>query len=145
MNNRDKRPLRGLSHRWRVEVREQDADSWWSSSLVFRTACALLGVAAGSLLALLLGLAGAAWGGPSDAMGPLLAAGAMSGAACGALTPNVLLHAITGLGYFLAGLLSALGGEDIADTPSREGWLKACFIVGALYVLGLSIGWGLLR
>ena len=145
MDKRDKRPLQGLSHRWRMEERVRDAGGWWSSSLVFRTACALLGVAAGSLLALLLGLAGAVLGGPSDAMGTLLAAGAMSGAACGALAPNILLHAITGLAYFLAGLISAMGGEDIADTPSREGWLKACVIVGALYVLGLSIGWGMLR
>ncbi|MDD2180303.1 hypothetical protein OIN59_22925 [Acidovorax sp. D2M1] len=145
MNKRDKQSLRGLSRRWRAEDRAQDADGWWSSSLVFRISCALLGVATGSLLALLLGVAGAALGGYSDAMGTLLAAGAMSGAACGALTPNILLHAITGLAYFLAGLLSALGGEDIADTISHEGWLKACVIVGAFYVLGLSIGWGVLR
>lgn len=145
MDRRDKRLLRDRSHRWRFEDGEQDSGGWWSSSVVFRIACALLGVATGSLLALLLCLAGAALGGPADVMGTLLAAGAMSGAGCGVLAPNILLHAITGLAYFLAGLLSAMGGEDVADTSSREGWLQACFIVGALYVLGLSIGWGVLR
>ena len=69
----------------------------------------------------------------------------MAGAVCGALAPNILLKAMTGLAHFLAGMLSAMGGGDIAETTSHEGWLKACVIVGALYMLVLSVGWGLLR
>ncbi|RMA61489.1 hypothetical protein C8C96_2522 [Acidovorax sp. 100] len=69
----------------------------------------------------------------------------MSGAVCGALAPSLLLDALTGLAHFLAGLISALGSGDLPETPHNEGWLRACVVVGALYAVGLSVGWGLLR
>lgn len=123
----------------------KEVDSWWASGLVFRAACALLGIGTGTLLALLLVFGGAVVGGTSVAIETLLAAGAISGAVCGALAPHILMAAITGLAHFLVGLLSALGSGEFPSPSHDGGWLRACAIFGALYVLGLSVGWGLLR
>ncbi len=145
MDKREDRSLRKPYPRRRAEVPEPSAGGWWASGFAFRIACAFMGAATGCLLALLIGLAGSAAGHTYGSLDTLLGAGAVSGALCGALAPNILLKAMTGLAHFLSGLLSALGGGDPPDTPRGQGWLLACAVMGGLYVLGLSIGWELLR
>ena len=135
----------GLRERRTLEQGKGAGEGLWSSALVFRLACGVLGLACGVVLALLIAAIGAGTGNPFAGMQPLLVAGAIAGAAGGALLPEALLKTVVGLSYFLVSMLSAWGGGEPPEAPQKEGWLAACAAFGALYVVGLSVLWGLLH
>lgn len=117
----------------------------WASGLVFRAACSLLGLACGLVVALLIVAVWVGIGNPLAQMQSLLLAGTLAGAAVGAVAPEMLLKAITGLSYFVMGWIAAWGGGEPPEAPRNDGWLTACGVFGALYAVVLSILWTLLR